>query len=104
MTNSSEDTDALTTLIEESSSSVILILEKQYIDLWNAGPPGSGKGTQGPKTAAEFCICHLATGDLLRAEVESGSKMGKEVKSIMERGALVPDEVVIDLIKGKLNA
>ena len=68
------------------------------------GPPGSGKGTQAPKLASEYCICHIATGDLLRAEVSSGSKLGNKVKDIMERGALVPDEDVIELIKNKMTA
>mmetsp|Transcript_36520 Transcript_36520/g.42638 ORF Transcript_36520/g.42638 Transcript_36520/m.42638 type:complete len:241 (-) Transcript_36520:194-916(-) len=68
------------------------------------GPPGSGKGTQAPKLASEYCICHLSTGDLLRAEVSSGSKLGNKVKEIMEKGALVPDEDVIELIKNKMTA
>lgn len=69
----------------------------------STGPPGSGKGTQAPKIADEFCICHLSTGDLLRAEVSSGSTLGRKVKEIMEKGALVPDEDVIELIKNKMT-
>lgn len=63
------------------------------------GPPGGGKGTHAPKLAEEYCLCHLSTGDLLRAAVRNGTELGKQAKSIMERGELVPDELMIDLIK-----
>lgn len=72
-------------------------------DIILVGPPGSGKGTQAPKIKDELCLCHLATGDLLRNAVAKGTDLGKKAKSIMEKGELVPDELVISLIEGALE-
>ncbi len=62
------------------------------------GPPGSGKGTQAPEAGDEQCLCHLATGDMLRAAVRNGTEMGKKAKSIMDAGELVGDDVVVGII------
>jgi adenylate kinase len=62
------------------------------------GPPGSGKGTQGQLLSDKFGLAHIAAGDLLRAEVEAGTPLGKEVADYLDRGDLVPDELVISLI------
>lgn len=67
------------------------------------GPPGCGKGTQAPILKANHCLCHLATGDILRDEVASGSKLGQQMKSIMDAGGLVSDDLVIDIIKASLG-
>ncbi|XP_037286264.2 adenylate kinase 2 [Rhipicephalus microplus] len=67
------------------------------------GPPGCGKGTQSPKIKEEYCVCHLATGDLLRNEISSGSDLGKKLKSTIESGQLVSDEVVIDMVAKNLD-
>lgn len=68
------------------------------------GPPGAGKGTQAEFLIKVYNLIHLSTGDLLRSEVAAGAKLGLEAKSYMEKGELVPDEVVIGMIKGRLQA
>ena len=67
------------------------------------GPPGSGKGTQSVKLARKFNLTHLSTGDMLRAEIAAGSALGKRMSSIMSKGELVPDEVVIEMIAAKID-
>ena len=61
------------------------------------GPPGAGKGTQAQVLAKEFKVPHISTGDMLREAVKNGSDIGKMAKSYMQKGELVPDEVVISL-------
>jgi adenylate kinase len=68
------------------------------------GPPGVGKGTQADFIAKKFSIQKLSTGDLLRESVERGTKLGNEAKIFMERGELVPDEIVIGLVEEKLHS
>lgn len=67
------------------------------------GPPGSGKGTQSEKLIAHYGIKHLSTGDLLRSEIAQGTPLGLEAKSVMDKGQLVPDEVVIGMISSALE-
>ena len=66
------------------------------------GPPGAGKGTQARELSDEWRLAHLATGDMLRDAVAAGTEVGLEAKRHMDRGALVPDEVIIDLVRGRL--
>jgi adenylate kinase len=68
------------------------------------GAPGAGKGTQAKTLAAEKNLTHLATGDLLRAEVAAGSELGLAAKAFMDRGDLVPDDVMIGMIQGRLES
>jgi adenylate kinase len=67
------------------------------------GPQGSGKGTQAKRLAEAHGIAHVATGDILRGAVESGSELGRVVAPILEEGRLVPDDLVIDVIRGRLE-
>lgn len=68
------------------------------------GPPGAGKGTQSEKLISEYNLVHISTGDLLRGEMKAETELGKQAKSLIEKGQLVPDEVVIGMIKGKLES
>ncbi|KAI0345049.1 adenylate kinase 1 [Trametopsis cervina] len=67
------------------------------------GPPGAGKGTQAPKIRDEFCICHLATGDMLREQVTAKTPLGVEAKKIMDAGGLVSDDIMVGIIKDQLE-
>lgn len=67
------------------------------------GPPGAGKGTQAASICSKFSIPHISTGDILRSEVASGSPLGEKVKGIMARGELVTDEVIMELVTGRLS-
>ena len=67
------------------------------------GPPGSGKGTQSVRLAEKFNLVHLSTGDMLRAEIAAGTGLGKKMSSIMAKGELVPDEVVIEMIAARID-
>jgi len=67
------------------------------------GPPGAGKGTQAPKIKEKYCVCHLATGDMLRAQVTKKTPLGREAKKIMDAGGLVSDEIMVNMIKNELE-
>ncbi|HEY9448658.1 MAG TPA: adenylate kinase [Gemmatimonadaceae bacterium] len=66
------------------------------------GPPGAGKGTQGERIAERFGVPKLATGDVLREAVRAGTPLGREARSFMEQGDLVPDEVILGIMKEAL--
>jgi len=68
------------------------------------GPPGCGKGTQAPVIQQEYCLRHLATGDMLRAAVREGTDMGKKAKAAMDSGALVTDDIVVGIIRDAIDA
>lgn len=68
------------------------------------GPPGSGKGTQSEQLIAKYQLKHLSTGDLLRSEIAGKTPLGLEAKNFMDKGQLVPDEVVIGMISSALDA
>jgi len=67
------------------------------------GPPGAGKGTQAPQIRAKFCACHLATGDMLRAEVAAKTELGLEAKTIMDAGGLVSDDIMVGMIRNNIK-
>ncbi len=67
------------------------------------GAPGSGKGTQGEKIVANYGLCHISTGDVLRGEVAAGTPLGLEAKKIMDAGDLVSDEIVLGMVRDRLG-
>src|SRR6202012_348386 len=67
------------------------------------GPPGAGKGTQAQRLVAKYGIVQLSTGDMLRAAVSGGTPIGRQVADIMARGALCPDEIVVDIVEGRIQ-
>ncbi len=67
------------------------------------GPQGAGKGTQAQRLAAETGAKHISTGDIVRAEIKSGSDLGRQVQDFNDRGELVPDEIIVEMAKPYLN-
>ncbi len=67
------------------------------------GPPGAGKGTQAERLREDFSLRHIATGDILRAEVADGSELGNEAKRYMDAGELVPDQVIVEMIVQRIG-
>lgn len=72
-------------------------------DILLLGPQGAGKGTQGKLISAEYGIPHVATGDMLRAAMAAGTELGRQVKPIYDSGRLVPDDLMIALIRERLG-
>ncbi|HAG11055.1 MAG TPA: adenylate kinase [Desulfotomaculum sp.] len=66
------------------------------------GPPGAGKGTQAEVLVKELSITHISTGDMFRSAIKEGTEMGKKAKEYMDQGGLVPDEVVVGMVKERL--
>lgn len=67
------------------------------------GLPGAGKGTQASKIIKKYPIPHISTGDMFRLAIKNGTELGKEAKSYMDKGELVPDEVTIGIVKERLS-
>lgn len=67
------------------------------------GPPGAGKGTYARYFSKKYCIPHISTGDIFRAEVAKGTELGKKIKDLLDRGELVPDEIVIEVVRKRLQ-
>ncbi|TMJ96662.1 MAG: adenylate kinase [Actinobacteria bacterium] len=72
------------------------------LDIVILGPPGAGKGTQAKRIAMEAGIPHIATGEMLRAAIAAGTELGKQVKAVVERGDLVSDDLMIEVIRQRL--
>jgi adenylate kinase len=66
------------------------------------GPPGAGKGTQAERLRSDFSLAHISTGDMLRAEVAAGTDLGVKAKAYMDRGELVPDRLIIDMLTERI--
>ncbi len=77
---------------------------EKMLNLVLFGPPGAGKGTQSENLIDKYGLVHLSTGDILRTEIARGTDLGTKAKSVMDRGELVSDDVVIAMIEGKLDA
>ena len=67
------------------------------------GPPGAGKGTQAVRIAEKYNVPHISTGDILREAVKEGTELGKLAKEYMDKGELVPDDVIIGIIRERLS-
>lgn len=67
------------------------------------GPPGAGKGTQAVRLVEKYEIPHISTGDIFRKNIKEGTELGKKAQEYMNAGALVPDELVVDLVKDRLQ-
>jgi adenylate kinase len=74
-----------------------------WVRLIFLGPPAAGKGTQARRLAAEYGLAHISTGDILRAAARTGTVLGRKAQQYMDRGALVPDEVMIGIIRERLQ-
>jgi adenylate kinase len=74
------------------------------LDVLLLGVQGSGKGTQAKRLASEYDIVHLSTGDMLRKAIADGTELGRRVKPILEAGDLVPDDLMIELIRGRIQS
>ena len=66
------------------------------------GPPGAGKGTQGERLVKQYNLPHISTGDIFRAAIKEGTEMGLKAKEYMDKGELVPDEIVVGVVKERL--
>lgn len=97
---------------EDSSNDApeeVVVEEQKIVDLPPAlrmiliGPPGAGKGTQAPNLVEKCKACHLATGDMLRGQIQAGTELGKKAKEIMDQGGLVSDDIMVGMIKSELE-
>nr|XP_019048513.1 adenylate kinase [Kwoniella bestiolae CBS 10118]OCF27443.1 adenylate kinase [Kwoniella bestiolae CBS 10118] len=96
-------TSTLSSAVDTAKSAVGLGGPKDAPRMVLIGPPGAGKGTQAPNISGKYCICHLATGDMLRSQVAKQTELGKAAKKIMDQGGLVSDEIMIGMIKKELS-
>ena len=81
----------------------MIAVEKQIGAVVFFGPPGAGKGTQARQIAPRLGVPHISTGDMIRAEVAAGTSLGGQVRAVMEKGELIPDEIVNQLVEERLK-
>ena len=91
-------------LLDELSQRVKCSEKKAVTRTILLGPPGCGKGTQSPQLKRDYCCCHLATGDMLRAAVKNETPTGLKAKAAMDAGGLVSDEIVCGIIAENINS
>jgi len=89
--------------LEGKAKGAIVSTPAQQLRMILVGPPGAGKGTQAPTIREKFCVCHLATGDMLRDQVGKKTPLGIEAKKIMDAGGLVSDDIMVNMIKDQLE-
>ncbi|AOW01021.1 uncharacterized protein YALI1_B01136g [Yarrowia lipolytica] len=89
--------------LEASAKSKIAPEVPKSIRMVLIGPPGAGKGTQAPNLVEKYCACHLATGDMLRSQVQQQTPLGVEAKKIMDAGGLVSDDIMVNMIRSELE-
>ncbi|KAL5528855.1 ADK1 [Sanghuangporus baumii] len=89
--------------LEKKATRAVSTTPAEQLRLILIGPPGAGKGTQAPRIRDEFCVCHLATGDMLREQVQKQTPLGVEAKKIMDAGGLVSDDIMVNMIKDQLE-
>ncbi|KAH8919618.1 adenylate kinase [Atractiella rhizophila] len=90
--------------VKNEASSALGLSPSRHLRLVLMGPPGAGKGTQAPKIKEKYCVCHLATGDMLREQVSKGTPLGLAAKKIMDAGGLVSDDIMVNMIKENLES
>jgi len=95
--------DKIKTLEGKAKAAVTGATPAEQLRMILVGPPGAGKGTQAPKIRDAYCVCHLATGDMLRDQVQKQTELGKEAKKIMDAGGLVSDDIMVGMIKDQLE-
>ncbi|KAG8925783.1 adenylate kinase [Tulasnella sp. 418] len=89
--------------LEGKAKAVVAPTPAEQLRMILVGPPGAGKGTQAPQIRDKFCVCHLATGDMLREQVSKKTPLGVEAKKIMDAGGLVSDDIMVGMIKDQLE-
>lgn len=95
--------DKITALEAKAKAVVTAKTPAQQLRTVLIGPPGAGKGTQAPRIRDDFCVCHLATGDMLREQIQRKTTLGLEAKKVMDAGGLVGDDIVVGMIKDQLE-